>query len=247
MDRYFLHLAYNGCRFEGWQRQARGASVQATIENALLLLLKQPIEIVGCGRTDSGVHAADYYAHFDTDIELPTRFLNSLNALVGGDIAIFNLIKVAPDAHARFDAVSRSYEYRISTRKNPFERETALFLPQSENLDKDAMQAAAAILLLYKEFAPFCKTNTDSFTRLCQLQESFWDFSQPHIWTYHISSNRFLRGMVRLIVGACLRVGAGKLSLDTLAQCLDTQTILPYAWSVPPQGLFLQKIVYPQL
>jgi len=247
MSRYFLRLAYNGSHFEGWQRQPRGASVQATIEDAMQTILKQPIEIVGCGRTDSGVHASDYYAHFDTEVALAHSFLRSLNALIGYDIAVYELLEMPDTAHARFDAISRSYEYKVSTRKNPFERATSFFIPNAANLDKEKMQAAARMLLNYNEFAPFCKTNTDSHTRVCHLTESFWNFDQPHTWTYRISGNRFLRGMVRLIVGACLNVGAGRLSLETLAQQLDNQQPLPNAWSVEPQGLFLMDIKYPYL
>lgn len=246
--RYFLELAYNGTRFQGYQIQPNGITVQEKLEKGLSTLLKTPTSIVGCGRTDTGVHAAQYFAHFDANSPVSDRFVYALNALVGYDIAIYDIHQVGDEAHARFDAQSRSYKYYISTRPNPFSREVAYHHPRSEYLDRNKMQEAAQLLLEYKEFATFCKTNTDVKTMFCTLTRSEWiEDREKHQLIYHVSANRFLRGMIRLIVGMCLNVGRGKLELDTVRKALDEQTALQNAWSVPPQGLFLMDIKYPYI
>ena len=255
MARFFLQLSYNGTRFCGYQRQPNGVSVQETIENALTTLLKEPTEIVGCGRTDTGVHASQYFAHFDApeaaDWHNPARhhqLILSLNALVGYDIAIQNIVHVADDAHARFDATSRTYHYHLDLRKNPFRRETAAFVPYIQRVDVDLLQAAAKILLDYSDFQTFCKTETDVNNYICRLSQSFWrvdEANQQLIYT--ISANRFLRGMVRLIVGMCLHVATQKISLDELHYALSHQLPLKKAFSAPPQGLFLTDIRYPYI
>ena len=242
--RYFAELAYNGTRFLGWQAQQSGGSVQQKIEAALSTILRCPIEVVGCGRTDTGVHAAHYVLHFDTAIELPSNLVTRLNHLCGKDIAFSRIYAVAETAHARFDAVSRSYRYKITTVKNPFEQETAYFYPFSERIDKLKLQETAALLLNYTEFAPFCKTKNQSKTNKCTLSRAEWIFDATGSWEFHITSNRFLRGMIRLIVGACLAVAEGKMSYEAVERALNTQTSLPYPHSVPPEGLYLTDIVY---
>ncbi len=246
MRRFFIELAYNGTRFCGWQRQPNAPSVAQTIEEKMQLLLRKPIEIVGCGRTDSGVHAQQYFAHFDIEAPLfdPQYFLFRLNKMVGADIHLRKIIEVNTAQHARFAAISRSYEYHISFEKNIFETETTWFVTHRDRLNTDLMQQAAQILLDFKEFAPFCKTNSDAQTMFCELTESRWDFSEQRA-VFHISANRFLRGMVRLIVGACMNVGEGQLSLQQLRHALETQSPLPKNYSVPPNGLFLTNIKYP--
>ncbi len=242
--RYFIDLAYNGTRFCGWQRQPDSPSVQATIEDTFSLILRQPIEIVGCGRTDTGVHASQYFAHFDFDGAFPKAFLDRANKLVGNDIALKNIQLVAPEAHARFDAYVRSYEYHITFIKNPFTIETEWFFTQHPTLNRDAMQQAADILRGYSEFATFCKTHSDAPTMTCQLSRSEWHFTDDKA-VFHISSNRFLRGMVRLIVGACINVGLGQVTLAELTKALDEQVQLKKSYSVPPTGLFLTQVKYP--
>jgi tRNA pseudouridine38-40 synthase len=242
--RYFAELSYNGTRFVGWQAQQSGGSVQQQIEAALSTIFRQPIEVVGCGRTDTGVHAAHYVLHFDYDGELPTKLLTRINHLCGNDIAFSRVYAVADEAHARFDAVSRSYIYKIIGHKSPFHQETAYHYPFAGRINQAAMQEVAAALLEYNEFAPFCKSNNQSMTMKCSLTRAEWVFDTPGEWAFHITSNRFLRGMIRLIVGASLYIGEGKMSVAQLRQALDTQTALPCPYSVPPQGLFLTNIIY---
>ena len=244
--RYFVSLAYNGTRFEGWQEQPSGNSVQQRVAQALSTVLRSPIAVVGCGRTDTGVHAAQYMLHFDAATTLPNNLLLRLNHLAGKDIVLHQIWAMQPEAHARFDAVSRSYYYRISTVRDPFSQETAWFLAQAAHIDRTKMQAAAQLLLEYHEFAPFCKAHGQAQTMRCTLSRAEWVFDDTaHTWTFHISANRFLRGMIRLIVGACIYIGLGKMSIEDLRQALHTQTSLPKPYSVPPQGLFLHDIRYP--
>ncbi|MDZ7877411.1 MAG: tRNA pseudouridine synthase A [Saprospiraceae bacterium] len=245
MPRYFLELAYNGTRLNGWQRQDNAPSVQAAIEDALRLILRQPmLEIVGCGRTDTGVHASAYFAHFDFEGEFPASFLERANKLVGLDIVLKGIHTVEAQAHTRFDATRRSYNYYIGFQKNPFARETEWHFPHAKRLDREKMQKTADLLRGYKAFAPFCKTNSDAQTMLCDLSEAEWIFTDNGA-IFTISSNRFLRGMVRLVVGACINVGLGQISLADVKYALDTQTPLVKSYSVPPMGLFLSRVIYP--
>jgi tRNA pseudouridine38-40 synthase len=251
MPRFFLELAYKGTDFCGYQRQPNGLSVQEKIETALETLLKTPTEIVGCGRTDAGVHAAQYFAHFDAPEswarpEVQYKVLLGLNALVGYDIAIRKLWPLHDEAHARFDATSRTYHYYLDLDKNPFGQQTATHIATAHRADFDLMQKAANILLAYQDFQTFCKSETDVKNYLCQLSHSAWR-QEGRQWIYTVTANRFLRGMVRLIVGMCLQVGAGKISLDELHQALQTRAPLQKAYSAPPQGLFLTDIRYPFL
>jgi tRNA pseudouridine38-40 synthase len=241
--RYFLEFAYNGTRYHGYQIQPNGFSVQEAVQNALSVVLKSKIDITGCGRTDSGVHAFQYFAHFDFDGEIPSNLIHSLNGILKKDIAFHRIIPVQDSAHARFDAVSRSYVYFIDLRSNPFRQETAYYCPFADKLDKELIQKAAGILLEYKDFETFCLTDNDSKTKICQLTRSEWIFNDWN-WEFHISSDRFLRGMIRLIVGMCLNVGKGKISLEELRIALEHKKALEQAWSAPASGLFLTDIKY---
>ncbi|WP_116106801.1 tRNA pseudouridine(38-40) synthase TruA [Lewinella sp. IMCC34191] len=242
--RYLLELAYRGTAYAGWQRQPNAVSVEETIDTALSTILGAEIKLVGCGRTDAGVHASDYVAHFDYAGAFPTRFLARMNRFLPDDIVLYRLCEVDNDLHARFSATGRSYEYRISLRKDPFRTDTVAWLPAYGTLDHEKMQQAAALLPRYNEFSPFCKSNSDAFTMICYLSESHWTFTADEL-CYRVSANRFLRGMVRLIVGTCLQIGAGKLSVDDLRTCLDRQERLPRPLSAPAEGLFLTSVVYP--
>jgi tRNA pseudouridine38-40 synthase len=244
--RYFLELAYNGTRFCGWQTQPNAPSVQERIESVLSTILRQPIEILGCGRTDTGVHASYYVAHFDFETDFPDHILDRANKMLGNDIALHTLKPVAPEAHARFDATLRSYEYHITAVKNPFATETEWHFPMYNKLDFTKMQEAAEILRGYQNFAPFCKTNSDAKTMQCDISRAEWTFTDNKA-VFHISANRFLRGMVRLIVGACINIGLGQMSLDDLKQALEEQTPLKKSTSVPSTGLFLTQVKYPIL
>ncbi len=208
-------------------------------------ILSQPVEVVGCGRTDTGVHARQYFLHFDFAGEFPNEFLRRLNKLLPSDIAIHRIYKVKPDAHARFDATRRSYEYHLVFDKKPFLAETAWHFPFFEKLDLEKTQAAAALLLNYGAFQPFCKSNTDVHTMECTLFRSEWVLEEAsRRMVFHISANRFLRGMVRLIVGMTLNVGLGKIELAEVQDALERQVLLNKSWSVPAEGLFLTEVRY---
>jgi tRNA pseudouridine38-40 synthase len=244
--RYFLTLAYLGTDFCGWQRQPNAQSVQAVLESALSVVTRQNIEITGCGRTDTGVHARYYVAHFDLENALPERFLIALNSLLPYSIAIYSVHLMHDAAHARYDAFERSYTYHLGLRKDPFSKETAWFYPQHQKLDLQKMQAVADLLPTFTAFFPFCKTNSGVDSYDCQLSKAYWDIDEnPHQLTFHITANRFLRGMVRLIVGACIQAGMDQISVESVRKALEQQTPLEKSLSVPPEGLFLSDIRYP--
>ncbi|SER45353.1 tRNA pseudouridine(38-40) synthase TruA [Neolewinella agarilytica] len=244
-QRYVMELAYNGTNYAGWQRQPNAMTVEETIDTALSTILGESIKIVGCGRTDAGVHASYYVAHFDFSGELPPFFVRRYNRFVADDISLLGLYRVRSDFHARFHATGRSYCYRIALYKDPFRQDVVTSLPQYQSqADQASMQEAATLLTGYQEFAPFCKTNSDAFTMKCDVTEARWEFAEKE-WVFHISANRFLRGMVRLIVGMCLKVGEGKLSLQEVVQALEQQQSLPKPWSAPAAGLFLSQVEYP--
>jgi tRNA pseudouridine38-40 synthase len=246
--RYFLTLAYRGTRYAGWQRQPNAVSVQEIIEGALSTILRQPIAITGCGRTDAGVHARYYVAHFDAEGNLPATFLYSLNGILPNDIAVYAARPVHPEAHARYDAYERSYEYHIVLRKDPFSTETAWLFPQGRKLDMGAVRAVAAILPQYEAFFPFCKTDSGVGHYQCTLSEARWDrHPDTERLVFHISANRFLRGMVRLIVGACISAGQGLIGVEDVRKALDAQSQIPKSMSAPPQGLALASVKYPYL
>lgn len=221
-------------------------SVQQVIEEKLSIILNTKIEVTGCGRTDTGVHARQYFLHFDYELELPEGITGRLNRILPPDIAFKNFSEVPAAAHARYDAVQRSYEYYVGFYKNPFTAETVFHFPFARQLDLEKMQEAAALLLEYDEFFPFCKANSDVKTMKCSLNRAEWVYDpKDEDLVFHIAADRFLRGMVRLIVGMCLNVGLGKLSLELVKAALDNQTRLSKSYSVPPHGLFLTEIRYP--
>jgi len=244
--RYFAELAYNGAQYVGWQKQPNGMSIQTTIEKGLSKILRQSIEVVGCGRTDAGVHAKQYFLHFDFENELPDDLLFRLNKVLPKDISFKRILKVADNAHARFDAKHRAYEYHLDFHKNPFEIDTVYYFSQAKKLDHQKMQDAAKLLFEFEAFFPFCKSKNDARTMNCEIMRSEWVFDEENErMVFHISANRFLRGMVRLIVGMCLNVGLGKVSLDEVRTALEQQERLTKSLSVPPHGLFLIDIRYP--
>jgi tRNA pseudouridine38-40 synthase len=245
--RYFAELAYNGTSYAGWQIQPNSSSVQETIQRAFSTILGTEIEFVGCGRTDTGVHASQYFVHFDFDGTFPTSFLQRVNKFLPPDIVIYHIFEVAIDAHARFDAYKRSYEYHVTFIKNPFKTRTTYFYPYAPKPDFDKMQQAAQLLLAYREFQPFCKSNHDAKTLQCELTRSEWISIDEYTLVFHITSNRFLRGMVRLIVGMCLNVGLEKVSMEEVKTALEQQILLKKSWSVPSEGLFLTEVKYPFL
>lgn len=246
--RYFAELAYNGKPYVGWQSQPGQTSVQGTIEHALSTILNAPIEVVGCGRTDAGVHAKQYFIHFDSPGALPHGFDRRINKFLPPDIAIYRTVEVHPDAHARFDATHRAYEYHIDFRKNPFGKDTRYLFPFAQQLEESLLHEAAQLLLNYQDFFPFCKSNTDAKTMRCDLRRAEWEIDRTqHRMVFRIASDRFLRGMVRLIVGMCLNVAQGKLGLQAVREAMDSQSRLTKSLSAPPDGLYLTDIRYPYI
>ncbi len=243
--RYFVRLAYKGTSYMGWQKQPGQMTVQQTIEDHLSKILAQNIEVVGCGRTDSGVHALDYVLHFDLDGELPGNFIYRINRLLPDDIAFHHIQQVDRDAHARFDATSRSYVYRLGLSKDPFAAALRWEYPYEKATHWDLVQEAADLIAKYDSFYPFCKSNTDVKTMKCEIKHSSWTFNEKNKeWVYRIEANRFLRGMIRLIVGMCVNVGRNKLSLADVQKALENQTRLSMPLSAPAHGLFLNNIKY---
>lgn len=244
--RYFIELAYKGTNYSGWQKQPNANSIQETIEEAMSTILQQELTVVGCGRTDRGVHASQYFLHFDIDKKIPSNFLSRINKFLSPDIAFRQIFQVATDAHARFDAVKRSYDYFLHFDKNPFLQDESFYYPYGiEKIDFGKLQAAASILLEFDAFFPFCKTRSDAKTMNCQLTRSEWEWLVPNErLVYHISADRFLRGMVRLIVGMCLEASIGKLSLNEVRIALEKQERLLRNYSVAAEGLFLTEVVY---
>lgn len=244
MQRYFIHLAYNGSNYHGWQRQPNALSVQEVLENCLSTLLRKPIEIIGAGRTDSGVHAKEMYAHFDFENQLSEDLVKKMNSYLSADIVIFDIINVNIEAHARFDASSRTYEYHIHTKKDPFLTSHSYLVKHTLNLE--AMREASIILLKYDDFECFSKVHTDVNTFICQISEIHWQAIE-HRLIFTISANRFLRNMVRAIVGTLLEVGLGKLQVDDMHCIIQSKNRGQAGFSVPAHGLFLTKVKYPYL
>lgn len=243
--RWKIHLSYLGTYYCGWQKQPGDPTVQQTLETAMTMILRQPIDIVGCGRTDTGVHARHYVAHADVnEIEVNDRLIYQLNAVLPPDIAIHFIEKTDASFHARYDAIERHYRYFIHFHKDPFLQGRSYYFHQQAILDQAAMQEAASLLLQFQHFQPFCKTGSDAEHFKSIVTESIWFFKDDHA-LYSIKANRFLRGMVRLVAGACLNAGLGKISVRDLKKSLEEQMPVPHAWSVPPEGLFLEDVIYP--
>lgn len=241
--RYFIHLAYNGANYCGWQTQPGLPTVQQTLEQALTTLLRQPTPIVGCGRTDTGVHASDFYAHFNATDEVDTRQLTfKLNSFLPEDIAIYEIFAVRDNAHARFDATARTYQYHVSDRRLPFKQGLYSRIYYHPNLE--LMNEGARLLMEYDDFTSFAKLHTQVKTNICHLSIAQWDEREDE-WVFTIRSNRFLRNMVRSVTGTLLDVGRGKLSLDGLRQIIERKDRCAAGVSMPPQGLFLTRVEYP--
>jgi len=246
--RLFLKLSYLGTAYCGWQRQPNAVTVQQTIEEAISLILRTPTEILGCGRTDTGVHASEYYAHFDAEAPLPKRFLYALNSILPNDIAVSELLPLHDDAHARFDATLRSYIYFIDLEKNRFAQNLAWQYPQGRHMELSDLQAAADILMEFEDFFTFCKSDNDLSNFKVQLKEARWEYQKDsNRFVFRISGNRFLRGMVRLVVGCCVQMAKGQISTKELRTALQKQIRLSKPLSAPAEGLYLCRIQYPFL
>ncbi|MCD6091282.1 MAG: tRNA pseudouridine(38-40) synthase TruA [Bacteroidales bacterium] len=247
ISRYFIELAYNGKKFHGWQIQPNAITVQETLQNALEILLRQKVDIVGCGRTDTGVHARQFFAHFDLDFDTvplnTDRLSFKLNSYLNNEIAIFRIFKVNKDAHSRFEALSRTYEYRLRLNKSPFDQETT-YLSAFPRLDFERMNQAANLLFNYIDFTSFSKTGTLVKTNNCKIMQAEWK-NENEVWVFTIKADRFLRNMVRAIVGTLLEVGSGKIDLEEFKQIIESKNRSNAGWSVPAHGLALVKLEYP--
>ena len=241
--RFFITLSYDGTHYHGWQIQPNGDSVQQCLQEALSTLLRKPVEVVGAGRTDTGVHARMMVAHFDWEETIDGKQLAyKLNKLLPGDIAVKEVRQVEDDMHARFSATSRTYHYFIHTCKDPFLQAYSWQIPFA--LDFEKMNEAAKVLLEYKDFTSFSKVNTDTKTNLCDLKEAFWEEVEPGQWRFTITANRFLRNMVRAIVGTLVEVGRGRISIEEMRHIIEAKDRCQAGESVPGKALFLVDIKY---
>lgn len=251
MSRYFIELSYDGTNYHGWQVQPNGVSVQETLQQALSTLLRQDVEVVGAGRTDAGVHASMMVAHFDFSgsVELDAiQLVYKLNKLLPHDIAVRRVYQVPDDVHARFSAISRTYHYYIHTRKSPFLRHYSWLV--TFPLDFDKMNEAAKRLLEFEDFTSFSKVNTDTKTNICHVTEAQWKEITPlegqggGAWRFTITANRFLRNMVRAIVGTLIEVGRGRMTVDEFCQVIEQKNRCSAGESVPGHALFLTEVKY---
>ncbi len=245
MYRYFIYLAYDGEKYHGWQIQPNGISIQETLMKYLAMLLRQDIDVVGAGRTDAGVHAKKMIAHFDFPMVIDTKQLtDKLNKVLPRDISIFKIVEVNQDAHSRFDAESRTYEYYITTQKNPFNRNYAYQLYYS--VDVELMNEACKVLFEFTDFTSFSKLHTDTMTNFCTIFKAKWNQIDDTTFCFTIQANRFLRNMVRAIVGTLLEVGRGKMSIEEFRKVIEKQNRSVAGTSVPGHALFLVDVAYPE-
>jgi tRNA pseudouridine38-40 synthase len=244
--RFFITFSYNGTRYCGWQRQPNGIAVQEELEKALTTILRTPIELTGAGRTDAGVHALNMVAHFDIADDTTVdsqRLINNLNSLLPYDIAVKNVERVTDEAHARFDALSRKYEYHIITHKNPFLKEQACRIHFPLNIE--LMNEAAKVLFEYEDFTSFSKLHTDVKTNNCTIMEAYWQQRGEEL-VFTIKANRFLRNMVRAIVGTLMEVGREKLTIEGFRQVIEAKNRCSAGHSVPACGLYFIEAEYPE-
>jgi len=248
MPRYFIQLAYNGTNFHGWQVQDNTPlTVQHILQEKMSMIIGHPIEIVGCGRTDAGVHAKDYYAHFDsekTDLHTDKNYVYKLNKVLPFEIAIKKILVVKDEANARFDATSRTYDYLIHRSKSPFLFSSSLYVFGDINFE--AMNEAAAYLLTVEDFTSFSKVNTQTFTNNCNVTFAQWIKQNEDEYVFRITANRFLRNMVRAIVGTLLEVGKGKISLEEFKTIVNNKNRSDAGMSAAGHALYLTDIRYPE-
>lgn len=240
--RYFIELSYNGKNYHGWQIQPDAVSVQEKLNLAVSTILQQKIEVVGAGRTDTGVHASQMFAHFDVTKKLVGDIPHKLNSILPNDIVVYDVFLVDDEKHARFNAESRSYEYRIWLGRNPFLLDFSWQI-HSQKLDIAKMNEAAKLLLEYENFQTFSKVKTEVYTFNCNVTEAYWK-QTGELLTFYISANRFLRNMVRAIVGTLVDVGLHKISVEDFRQIIESKNRSNAGLSVPAKGLFLTKIKY---
>lgn len=244
--RYFIQLSYKGTNYHGWQIQPNASTVQETLENALSTILKEKIETVGAGRTDTGVHARMFFAHFDTekkDLDKIKKIVFQLNGILPADISVQNIFFVNDGVHARFNALSRTYKYHIHQKKDPFLDDFSYFLYGNPDIEK--MNRAAELLFDYTDFTSFSKLHTDVQTNDCKIIQAGWK-KENHRLIFTIKANRFLRGMVRTIVGTTLELGFDKICLAEFRKIIEDKDSSKAGFSVPARGLILVDIEYPE-
>lgn len=241
MTRYFIEVAYKGTHYSGFQVQENARTIQSELESAMALVQRQPVALTGSSRTDAGVHALQNYFHFDSKAALHPQLAYKLNAILPGDIVVKAIIPMRAEAHSRFEAVSREYEYRLYAEKNPFLQETALFYPYT--LNRDALDETAAFIREQTNFWAFSKTNTQVKNFRCQITVSEW-IQRGEELVYHVEGNRFLRGMVRLLTATQLKVGRGKLGMEAFKQLFREER--KCGLSIAATGLYLVRVKYPE-
>lgn len=243
MARYFIEVSYKGTNYSGFQVQKNANSIQAEIEKALFIFFKQNFSLTGSSRTDAGVHALQNFFHFDSEIPLEEKkgFVYNLNSILPPDIVLKRIFQVADSAHCRFDAISREYKYYIFRNKNPFLQDRAFYHPYP--LDIDKLNQAAQLLMIYKDFTSFSKRNTQVKDFICNIKLSKWKIENDTL-LYQVESNRFLRGMVKGLVGTMLRVGTGKISLAEFEEIIKNRDCTKADFSVDSKGLFLVSVNY---
>ncbi len=242
MARYFLEVSYDGSSFGGFQIQANQQTIQGEIEKALETIFRAPLVLSGASRTDAGVHGLQNFFHFDTDLAIEAKHVYNMNALLPKTIVVKNIYAVPDDAHARFNAIKRAYIYKIHTQKNPFLEGRSWYYPFSVNME--LMQTAAQSLLIYTHFETFSKKSTQVNTFECHITKAFWEMTEDG-YTFHIESNRFLRGMIRGLVGTLLQVGRGQISLERWHEIVLSNNEQLADFSTPAHGLYLSLIEYP--
>lgn len=244
-QRYFIQLSFRGTYFHGWQNQENATTVQEKLEKSLEVLMRKNISVTGAGRTDTGVHATYFIAHFDNDEELTDikKLVYQLNHILPNDIAIQSIFPVNSSAHARFSANSRTYEYRVMFTKDPFEQEFCLFL--NHEPDILLLNEASKLLLQYSDFSSFCKLHSDNKTNICKIIETVWQTVNNKL-IFRIKANRFLRDMVRALVGTMLDVGNNKISLSEFREIIEARNRSKAGTSAPAHGLYLVDIEYPK-
>jgi len=244
--RYFISLAYDGTAYHGWQAQKNAISIQKVLTDALGMMLREPVSLTGCGRTDTGVHARQYFAHFETEKEMgkaqAAKLVFKLNSYLARDIAIGQIFQVRADAHARFSAILRTYKYYISLQKDPFLVNQSWY--HYGNIDMEMMNRGAELIMKYSDFTSFSKVDSDTKTKICKVSEARWE-KNGSLLVFTISADRFLRNMVRAIVGTLLDLGTGKMNLRELRMVIEAKNRSDAGDSVPACGLFLERVVYP--
>ena len=246
--RYFIKFSYLGTEFHGSQRQPNGITVQETMEQALKMIFREEVPLTFAGRTDAGVHAREMYAHMDVGDEAmrreSERLVFRLNGILPNSIAIYDIVPVTDEAHARFTAKSRTYEYHIVDRKDPFSHDLATRV--RPGLDFNAMNEAAKYLIGKQDFASFCRSNTDVKTTICDLTYAQWEVKENGHAVFTITADRFLRNMVRAVVGTLFEVGRGKMTIEQFAEVITQHTRSAAGDSAPAEGLYLTQIIYPE-